>query len=168
MPVRAAAMVSSKRMSWNTPERALWALAPVFDHYGGIALDPASNAGSIVPARVKFAKRAIPGHRVNGLRARWHFFKPGVVFLNPPYGKDIGAWIDRCVFFAGLGAVIACLCPARIGAGWWRRAKRGGAIVVEWRGRIRFRGAKNSAPFPCAFLLWNVAPRLVVDRKSVV
>lgn len=148
------AMLSSRRMTYNTSERILWALAPLIGRHG-IALDPASNAKSIVPARVKYARTKIAGHRVNGLKASWHKFGPGIVFLNPPYGRALRTWIAKCVREHALGAEIIVVCPARVDAQWWRMALRGGAKPVYWRGRVRFLGTKNSAPFPVALLYFG-------------
>lgn len=51
------------------------------------------------------------------------------------------------------GATVVCLVPARVDTKWWHDYCAKG--VVEFvRGRLKFGGHKNSAPFPCAVVVF--------------
>jgi phage N-6-adenine-methyltransferase len=71
----------------------------------------------------------------------------GSVWLNPPYGRGIGAWIEKAHTEADKGARVVCLVPARTDAKWFSRMWDADALVFI-RGRLKFRDAKTSAPFP--------------------
>lgn len=52
----------------------------------------------------------------------------------------------------GGGATVVCLVPARTDTRWWHdHAMRGEVRFV--RGRLKFGGSKNSAPFPSAVVV---------------
>ena len=71
----------------------------------------------------------------------------GAVFMNPPYGRELGAWMRKAVISASEGATIVALVPARTDVAWWHRYALRGEIRFI-RGRLGFAGAKHSAPFP--------------------
>lgn len=84
----------------------------------------------------------------DGLAQEWC----GVVWMNPPYGREIGAWMRKANESARGGAVVVCLVPARTDTRWWHEY----AIKHEIRfirGRLKFGNAKNSAPFPSAVVV---------------
>ena len=84
----------------------------------------------------------------DGLTQEW----TGNVWMNPPYGREIGAWMRKANYAAQSGATVVCLVPARTDTNWWHEY----AIQHEVRfvrGRLKFGGAKNSAPFPSAVVV---------------
>lgn len=84
----------------------------------------------------------------NGLRQNWH----GIVWMNPPYGREIRQWVQKAHDAAQAGAVVVCLVPARTDTYWWHDY----IIKHEVRfvkGRLKFGNAKNSAPFPSAVVV---------------
>ena len=84
----------------------------------------------------------------DGLAQDWR----GVCWMNPPYGREIGAWMKKAHESARGGATVVCLVPARTDTRWWHEY----AIQHEVRfirGRLKFGGAKNSAPFPSAVIV---------------
>jgi hypothetical protein len=65
--------------SWITPK-------PLLDRLGPFDLDPCACIPQPWPtATVMLTERE------NGLLAPWH----GFVWMNPPYGKALGAWLNR-------------------------------------------------------------------------
>ena len=77
-----------------------------------------------------------------------------VCWMNPPYGREIGAWMAKAVEEWQRGAVVVCLVPARTDTRWWHDyAMRGQVTFI--RGRLKFGGAKNSAPFPSALVVFE-------------
>ena len=83
----------------------------------------------------------------------------GVCWMNPPYGREIGKWMERA-FFAPewWGSVVVCLVPARTDTRWWwEYASRGEVRFL--RGRLKFGGHDNSAPFPSAVVIFRAPMR---------
>jgi hypothetical protein len=78
--------------------------------------------------------------------------------MNPPYGRTVGEWMRKAweSVASGEAELVVCLVPSRTDTGWWHDyAARG--EVVPIRGRVRFGGAKNSAPFPSAVVVFRGA-----------
>lgn len=69
------------------------------------------------------------------------------VFMNPPYSK-ISLWIEKA-YREGLraGTYVVCLLPSRTDTKWFHEYALKGRIEFI-RGRLRFGGSKNAAPFP--------------------
>lgn len=130
--------MSSDRLDWNTPERVLDLVRQV----GQIGLDPCSNATSLVRASVEWV--------FGGLDRSWRNY--GLVYVNPPYGREIEPWIVRCA--SGDGDEVVALLPARTDTRWWRCVATAQAVCF-WHGRLRFLGAPSSAPFPSAIAYWG-------------
>ncbi len=76
------------------------------------------------------------------------------VFMNPPYGREISKWCAKAVQSAKEGTLIVGLIPARTDTKWWDKYVRMDAEVFFIRGRLKFGGCKNSAPFPSAIAIW--------------
>lgn len=81
----------------------------------------------------------------DGLAQLW----AGVVWMNPPYGREIIKWMRKANDAAKNGATVVCLVPARTDTNWWHE------YVIQHevrfiRGRLKFGNATNSAPFPSA------------------
>lgn len=89
----------------------------------------------------------------DGLAQEWH----GRVWMNPPYGREIGAWMRKAYESAQAGAVVACLVPARTDTAWWHDYAAKGRVRFI-RGRLKFGNAKNSAPFPSALVVLSPEP----------
>ena len=116
----------------------------VLEVMGGIDLDPCADPGCRVPAAVHFTAAE------DGLSKPW----AGRVYMNPPYGRGIGSWVDRLVTFHQAGQVeeAIALVPARPGPIWWRRLTGHGGPVLFYSRRLKFVGNKSSAPFPSALV----------------
>lgn len=85
---------------------------------------------------------------MDGLSQEWS----GTVWMNPPYGREIGKWMKKANQSALSGATVVCLVPSRTDTNWWHTY----AIQHEVRfvrGRLKFGGAKNSALFPSAVVI---------------
>ena len=76
--------------------------------------------------------------------------------MNPPYGREIGAWMKKAYESSLQGATIVCLVPARTDTRWWHEYALNGQIEFI-RGRLKFGNSKNSAPFPSALVVFNGA-----------
>ena len=74
------------------------------------------------------------------------------VFCNPPYGPGIRPFLER-----GLEAEVAVfLIPARTDTRWFHDVVLPHAKEIRFvRGRLKFGGAKNSAPFPSMIVVFE-------------
>ena len=90
----------------------------------------------------------------DALARRW----TGVCWMNPPYGRTIGAWMRKAYNASRDGATVVCLIPSRTDTAWWHYYAMKGEIRFM-RGRLKFGGAKNSAPFPSAIVVFRPETR---------
>ena len=75
--------------------------------------------------------------------------------MNPPYGKEIGAWIEKAYKESRDGAVIVCLVPSRTDTAWWHDYVKRAKEIRYVRARIHFEGGEASAPFPSAVIVFD-------------
>lgn len=87
---------------------------------------------------------------VDGLLQDWQ----GVCWMNPPYGRTIGKWMKKAYESSLNGATVVCLVPARTDTNWWHDFAMNGEIEFI-KGRLKFGGSKNSAPFPSAVVVFK-------------
>lgn len=88
----------------------------------------------------------------DGLTQPWH----GICWMNPPYGRSIGAWVAKAYQSALTGAAtIVCLLPARTDTGWFQDYCLKSSDIRFIRGRLKFGDAKNSAPFPSVIVVFS-------------
>ena len=78
----------------------------------------------------------------------------GVCWMNPPYGRSISHWMRKAYESSIGGATVVCLVPARTDTAWWHDYAMKGEIEFI-RGRLKFGGHKNSAPFPSAVVVFR-------------
>lgn len=118
-------------------------LFEALDREFGFTLDPCSTHENAKCTR-SFTRRE------DGLLQSW---ANEVVWMNPPYGAAIGAWISRAHDAAEHeGATVVALVPARTDTRWWHRyVMRHETRFL--RGRLRFGGVEASAPFPSAIVI---------------
>jgi phage N-6-adenine-methyltransferase len=88
----------------------------------------------------------------NGLDQPW----TGRVWCNPPYGKGVGLWVKKAweSVQSGEAEVVVVLIFARTDTWWWHDWAVRGEIEFL-RGRLRFGGVANSAPFPSALVVFR-------------
>ncbi len=86
----------------------------------------------------------------DGLAQEWC----GACWCNPPYGKEIGRWIRKAYESSLQGATVVCLIPARTDTSWWHDYIMKGEVRLV-RGRLRFNGSANGAPFPSAIVVFR-------------
>ena len=135
---RLAVHFSSACDEWSTPDDLFSELNNVF-HFD---LDACASAHNAKCGRF-FSKEQ------DALRQRW----AGTVWMNPPYGRRIGAFMRKAFEESKLGATVVCLVPSRTDtAGWHKYARQGQIIFLQ--GRLRFGGATSSAPFPSAIVIF--------------
>ena len=87
----------------------------------------------------------------DGLTQEWS----GCVWCNPPYGrKQTAQWLKKAYDSAKQGATVYVLIPARTDTKAWHDYAMKGRIEFI-KGRLKFGGSKNSAPFPSALIIFD-------------
>lgn len=156
---------SSATDVWATPQD----LYDSLDEEFGFVLDPCANrANHKTPAWYG------PDHpqraRRDGLRGDWaaeaRAIDPrGAVWMNPPYGRDIAAWMAKAAATAAAGVTVVCLVPARTDTQWFHQSVLdAGGQIRFLRGRVKFGCALHGAPF--ASLVVVLRPKAVVGRVA--
>lgn len=87
----------------------------------------------------------------DGLKQDW---SGHTVFMNPPYGREIKAWMKKAYEESLKGCVVVCLVPSRTDTIWWHDYAMNGNIEFL-KGRLKFGCSKNSAPFPSAVVVFG-------------
>jgi site-specific DNA-methyltransferase (adenine-specific) len=88
----------------------------------------------------------------DGLVQDW---SPGPVFCNPPYGREVGKWMQKAYEESLRGVLVVCLVPSRTDTIWWHSWVEGKAEVRFIKGRVKFQGAPSGAPFPSAIVIFR-------------
>lgn len=91
----------------------------------------------------------------DGLAQSW---SQDTCWMNPPYGRAIKLWMRKALNESRRGATVVALVPARTDTEWWHECSMQGQVRFL-RGRIRFVGAKYSAPFPSAIVVFTPQAR---------
>ncbi len=92
----------------------------------------------------------------NGLDQDWSY---DIVFMNPPYGREIKHWIKKAHDEFLKGSKIVCLIPSRTDTKYWHDyifpLYYKGKIEIRFlKGRLKFGNSVNSAPFPSALIIY--------------
>lgn len=135
-----AVMFSSKTDLWETPQDFFESLNKEF-HF---TLDVCA-----LPENAKCERYYTPEQ--DGLSLPWE----GVCWCNPPYGRDVWRWISAGYTASVGGATVVMLLPARTDTRWFHDWIYGKAEIRFLRGRLKFGGSKNSAPFPSMVVVFR-------------
>lgn len=154
------ALHSSLDMTWRTPPE-VWRMVLARLDIPRFTLDPCSSGpDSAIPCADRYTLAE------NGLSRSWG--EPsgeGAVWVNPPYGRTLGTWIDKMIAEAYRGVKMIALVPGRTGTKWWHKAIDAGAEPEFLRGRLRFLDSDGTpggaAPFDSALLWWNIRTNFV-------
>ena len=89
-----------------------------------------------------------------GWKAFFNQRKRPVCFMNPPYGRQIGKFIKKAYEESLNRCITVCLLPARTDTRWWWDYCLKASEIRFLKGRLKFGGAINSAPFPSAIVIF--------------
>lgn len=131
-------LFSSKDQTWETPQDLFDKLNSVFNFEVDVCA---------VPETAKCNTYYTP--EMDGLKQEWK----GVCWMNPPYGREQIKWIEKA---SKEKATTVCLIPARPDTKVWHETifkKAQGICFIK--GRLKFGGNKNSAPFPSAIIVFG-------------
>ncbi len=149
---------------WCTPEHFLDRVREL----GPIGLDPFSNPRSKVNASVAWGWPP-PGGGLferpwcprgfewkDSLKENWRGY--GLVFCNPPYGKELPPCIDKMCTEGERGTEIVALIPSSTDTKWWHKVVNSADAGVFVQGRIAFDnpppGSKGDAPSMVSFVAY--------------
>lgn len=131
-----------KSHEWTTPIELFQQLDAEFN----FQLDAAASAENALCQHF-FTKE------MDGLAWPWAGWGP--VWLNCPYGTQIGRWVQKSYEEAQKGAIVVMLIPARTETRYWHDFVMRAAEIRFIRGRLRFSGATVNAPFPSAVVVFR-------------
>jgi len=124
------ALFSSLDMGWRTPK----AIYDELDNEFHFDFDPCPSNPTI-----------------DGLSIPWGTTN----FVNPPYGREIGKWVQKGYQEWLKGKSVVFLIPSRTDTKWWHDFVMKASEIRFLRGRLRFQGAIHNAPFPSAVVVFN-------------
>lgn len=159
--VVASALFSSVRDDWPTPWEFFRNLDLEFDFTLDVCAVPWSAKvwRYCVPPHAPRVwgeatfRRLFPDVLVDGLAHSWAGER---CYMNPPYGREIGAWVEKARREAERGALVVGLLPARTDTAWFHEhVCRAAAEIRFLKGRLKFEGAAASAPFPSMIAVWG-------------
>lgn len=134
-----AQLMSSKTDDWSTPQAFFDELHREF----GFTVDVCASDDNAKCERY-FTKSD------DGLQREWY----GVCWMNPPYGKEIGKWVEKAYKASLAGVTVVCLLPARTDTRWFHSYCLHGEL--RWvKGRLRFGNHKNPATFPSVVCIFR-------------
>lgn len=89
----------------------------------------------------------------DGLNQNWF----GRVWCNPPYGRQIKYWIRKGYEYHLNGGFSVFLVPARTDTTWFHEYiyNQDRVKIIFLKGRLKFGGSKNSAPFPSMLVIFE-------------
>jgi phage N-6-adenine-methyltransferase len=133
-------MFTSNTDDWATPQETFDRLHEEF----GFTLDACA-----CPANAKCARYFT--REQDGLSQEW----AGVVFMNPPYGRQIGKWVQKAYESAVNGTTVVCLLPARTDTRWFHEYCLPHGEIRFLPGRLYFGDGKGRAPFPSMVVVFK-------------
>jgi len=139
----------SKRLDWETPWSVFWEYDAEF-HF---TLDVCATAET-----AKCARYFTPA--MDGLAQDWG---DDICWMNPPYGRAIGQWMEKAYLSSLAGATVCCLVPAKPTVQWWLTWVKDKAEIRYRPGRITFVGAPDPAGFGSAVV--SYWPFIVGQRR---
>jgi len=129
-------LFSSQNEDWATPQAFFDRLNDEFC----FTLDACA-----LPENAKCALYFTP--EMDGLRQDWGGH---MVFCNPPYGRKMAQWVEKCYMESRKeNTKVVMLLPARTDTVCFHRFIYQTAKEIRFvKGRLKFGGALNGAPFP--------------------
>lgn len=136
------ALFSSRSEEWPTPQSFFENL----DREFAFTLDPCATRDNAKCA-MYFTKSQ------DGLRQDWGTHR---VFCNPPYGRNMREWAEKCYVASRAGATVVLLAHSRTDTRWFHDWIYGKAAEIRFvKGRLKFGDGRQSAPFPSLVAVFN-------------
>jgi phage N-6-adenine-methyltransferase len=133
-------LFESRSEEWGTPQELFNWLDGLF-HF---TLDPCASESN-----AKCAKHFTIED--DGLSQSW---RNENVFMNPPYGRDIGKWMEKAALSVQENALTVCLVHARTDTKWWHNWVVYADQIWFIEGRLKFEGGQYSSTFPSVIVVF--------------
>lgn len=135
------ALLSSASEEWETPQEFFDGLNTEF-HF---TLDPCATEEN--HKCEKYFTRQQDGLKMD---------RGDCVFCNPPYGRKLKQWVAKCYHEGHKeNTIVVMLIPARTDTKWFHDYIQHRAEVRFIKGRLRFGGATENAPFPSMLVIYR-------------
>ena len=134
---------SSKSDEWETPQSLFDRLNKIFCFELDVAASDANHK-----CEKYYTKEQ------NALNLPWGGYR---TWCNPPYGRQIADWVKKASETVEDGeSCVVMLIPARTDTKWFHDyiANNPRAHTVFLKGRLRFGGSKENAPFPSMIVVF--------------
>lgn len=136
------ACFSSNKDDWETPQEFFDCLDEEF----GFTLDVCADDFNHKCSKYYTKEQ-------DGLQQEWG---DESVWCNPPYGRQIALWVRKCYLHGKNGGVAVMLVPARTDTKWFHNVWGKPNVEIRFvKGRLKFSGAKDAAPFPSMIIVFN-------------
>lgn len=153
-PWNGGQLFSSSSIEWGTPEKFFKA---VESEFGRMELDAAAREGNtLCPEFVSPEEDALSGESW-----RRPSMKKGLVWLNPPWGRGVGKWVEAAARQSSKNDLtVVCLLPANTDTAWWHDIIMAEAAEIRFiRGRLHFvRADGHTGPCPKGVALVVFSP----------
>lgn len=135
-------MYSSKTDNWATPQDFYDKLDSEF-HF---TLDPCADKNNH-KCKKYYTKED------DGLLQDWG---GEIVFCNPPYGRQISKWVEKCFNESRKDkTIVVMLIPARTDTKYFHQYIYNKAEIRFVKGRLKFGDSKANAPFPSMVVIFR-------------
>jgi len=143
-------LFSSKKQDWATP----CALFEEVNREFNFVLDAAASSTN--------AKCSLYlDVEADALTKSWSVISKGKpVWLNPPYGRSVGKWLQKAYEESVKGCTVVCLTFARTDTKWWHDWVMKAAEIRLIPGRITFVGGESAAPAPSCLIVFDENRRM--------
>ena len=137
------AMFSSKKNNWATPQ---WFFDKLNDEFH-FTLDPCADDYNHKCEKYYTEKQ-------DGLKQDW---SGEIVFCNPPYGRKVGKWVQKCFneVYAGNCKCVVLLLFANTDTKWFHDWIYHKAEIRFIKGRLKFGGGRVNSPKPSMVVIFR-------------
>ena len=147
---------------WQTPPDLV---ARFRDVLGGIDLDPCTTPANPVGATLFYAPPD------DGILLPWYARR---IYCNPPYGRTMPHWVEKCITAASAGEKVLLLVPGRSDNAWYHKAILHAREALLLRSRIRFIDPATGEPrreggmFASVLFGFNVSLEPLADLGVII
>ena len=134
---------SSKSILWETPQAFYDSLNEKY-HFNTDVCAVKENAKC----------RQFYTPQQDGLKQSWQ----GRVWMNPPYGREIGKWVEKAYTESLHGCLVVSLLPARTDTLWYHCYinNQQNVTVRFLKGRLKFGNSQYPAPIPSMLVIFGI------------
>ena len=174
-------LFSSSSDAWATPDALFKQISETF---GPFDLDPCATRQNR-KAEWWFGDRTNDGHQpifnnddfTDGLTRKWRNImgQPANVFVNPPFCREkkmyVDPWVEKAINEVDErnARQVVMLVPARTDTKYWQDLIFPCADLIAFiRGRVKFGGGTNSAPFPSAIVVFQQVMHSIHREPQVI